>query len=137
MVSCIPRKDAASAWCYNSSSIIDTTRVAFACERSRLTRLRHLFDANLPVFHRLQFLATCSFIQNIMRFIRPLPELICPMLYVLSPVKTRVALLLFVMNRAEIIRALRMKALNCAGGCSGGWPHTHSMSDGLDSAKEL
>jgi hypothetical protein len=51
-----------------------------------------------------------------MRFIRPLPELICPMLYVFSPVKTSVALLLCVMNRAEIIGALRVQALHCAAG---------------------
>ena len=33
------------------------------------------------------------------------------MLYVFCPVKTSVALLLFVMNRAEIIGALRVQAL--------------------------
>jgi hypothetical protein len=74
-----------------------------------------------------------------MRFIGPRPVLNCPVLCVFSPVETSVALLLFVMNGAEIIRALRVQALVtlCSAIAVARWPRTHSISDGLDSAKEL
>ncbi len=48
-----------------------------------------------------------------MRYIRPLPKMMFPVLRIISPVNTNIALYLLVMNSAEIIPALCVTKLHC------------------------